>query len=105
MTFNPNEITERLRLAGEEWADCEAAASLLEETRKTVLAELMNQVEGSVAARESTALADPVYRLHLTNMVNARREANRAKVRFDSAKAWIELTRTAESSRRAEMRL
>lgn len=105
MTFDPREITERLRLAGENWADREAAASLLEETRKTVLAELMNQLEGSVASRESVALADPSYRLHLVNMVTARKEANRAKVNFDSAKAWIELTRTAESSRRAEMKL
>lgn len=96
-------IHDRLVKAGEEWADQDAAASLLEETRKSVLAELMNGLQGSMAARESEALADPVYKLHVTNMVSARKAANRAKVKYDSAKAWCELVRTRESTRRAEM--
>ena len=104
MKFDPTEIAERMRLAGEEWSDLDAAANMLEETRKSVLAELMNQAEGSMAARESEALADPVYKLHITNMVTARKEANRARVKYDTAKAWVELVRTSEATKRAELR-
>jgi hypothetical protein len=103
--LNPNEIAERMRLAGEEWSDLDAAANMLEETRKSVLAELMNQSQASsMAARESDALADPAYKLHVTNMVNARKDANRARVRYDTARAWVELVRTSEATKRAEMK-
>lgn len=105
MAFNPNEIAERMRLAGEEWSDLDAAANMLEESRKSILAELINQASGgSIAAREYEALANPAYKLHITNMVNARREANRARVKYDTAKAWVELVRTSEATKRAEMR-
>jgi hypothetical protein len=105
MAFSPNEIAERMRLAGEEWSDLDCAANLLEESRKSVLAELVNQSKGSsIAAKESEALADPAYKLHITNMVNARRDANRARVRYDTAKAWVELVRTSEATKRQEMR-
>lgn len=105
MRFEPNEIAERMRLAGEEWSDLDAAANMLEETRKSVLAELVNQSKGgSIAAKESEALADPAYKLHLANMVNARKLANRARVRYDTARAWVELVRTSEATKRAEMK-
>ncbi len=105
--IDPSEITERMRLAGEEWADADYAASLLEETKKSVLAELMNAMPSnlSMAAKESVAVTEAAFKLHVVRMVAARRDANKAKVRYDSAKAWIELTRTAESSRRQEMKL
>jgi len=105
MRFDPTEIAERMRLAGEEWSDLDAAANMLEETRKSVLAELVNQSKGgSIAAKESEALANPAYKLHLTNMVNARREANRARVKYDTSKMWVELVRTSEATKRAELR-
>lgn len=100
--INPDEILERLRIAGEEWADKDAAANALEETKKSVLAELMNGFSGPKTERESRALADATFRLHLTNMVNARKEANRARVRYETGKIWAELVRTRESTRRAE---
>ncbi len=105
MRFDPTEIAERMRLAGEEWSDLDCAANLLEESRKSVLAELVNQSKGgSIAAKESEALANPAYKLHITNMVNARREANRARVKYDTARAWVELVRTSEATKRAELR-
>ena len=102
--FNPDEILERLRIAGEEWCDLDAAANALEETKKTLLAEMLLKAEsGTVAKREPQAHADPVYRLHITNMVLARKEANRARVRYDTGRIWAELKRTQESTKRAEM--
>jgi len=105
--FDPDKIYHNIVTAGEEWADKEAAAELLEETRKTVLAELVNSQPSSMsmAARESQALADPAYRLHITNMVVARKEANKARMRYDAVKVLGEMRRSQESTRRAEMNL
>lgn len=103
--FDPEAIYRRLNDAGDEWADTNAAAEILEETKKTVLAELMGGYSGSNAERERAALADSAYRLHLVNMVKARKEANRARVRYDSVRVLAEMRRSQESTRRAEMNL
>jgi hypothetical protein len=103
--INPDEILERLRLAGEEWADKDAAANALEETKNSVLAELANSAAGSSEAqKKSVALADPSFRLHIARMVDARKEANRSKVRYETGKIWAELVRTRESTKREELR-
>ena len=100
--FDPEAIFKRLTDAGEEWADKDAAANILEETKKTFLAELMLGFQGSIAERERCALADTTYKHHLKSMVAARKEANRAKVRYDSMRVLAEMRRTQESTRRAE---
>jgi hypothetical protein len=104
--LDPDRVYNSLVKAGEEWADKQSAADLLEETKKSVLAELTNQCEGkSHAVKESTALALPEYRLHLANMVKARRDANICRVRYEAQKMLAELRRTEASTRRAEMTL
>lgn len=105
MDFDPEAIFRKLEETGCDWTDKNAAAELLEETKKTVLAELMTGYQGSSAERERCALAAPAYKLHLTNMVTARKDANRARVRYDSMKVLAELRRTEQSTKRAEMNL
>lgn len=100
--FDPEAIYRRLETAGDDWVDKNAAAELLEETKKTVLAELMHGYQGSTAERERNALADPAFKLHVTKMVAARKDANRARVKYDSVRVLAELRRTQESTRRAE---
>jgi hypothetical protein len=101
-----NDLHERLRLAGEEWADKDAAATLLEETKKSVLAQLMSQHPNvSNAAAETLALAAPEYARHVREMVEARKAANAAKVHYDSAKTWVDLMRTEAATKRAELGL
>lgn len=100
--FDPHKIYFQIVTAGEEWADKDAAADMLSETKKTVLAEIMNALQGSAAERERIALADPIFGLHLKNMVAARKEANRARVRYDAVRVLAEMRRTQESTRRAE---
>lgn len=100
--FSPESIYKQLLQAGEDWADKEAAADLLEQTKKTVLAELMQGLLGANAERERQALADAAFRLHLTQMNAARKEANRARVRYDSSRVLAEMRRTQESTRRME---
>jgi hypothetical protein len=104
--FDPDKIFAALVKAGEDWADMDAAANLLEETRKSVLANLKLKSSGtSDAARETQALADPSYSAFIRGMVDARKAANKARVRYDSGKTLSELRRSEESTKRAEMSL
>jgi hypothetical protein len=91
---------------GEAWADAEAAAALLEESRKTVLAQQMvGYGDIPVSKAEMNGLASIKYREHIAAMVEARKVANKAKVAYDGAKAMMELARSAEATRRTEMGL
>lgn len=102
---DPVALARRLIETGEAWADAEHAASLLEETKSTLLAKLTKEHmgEGSMAKAEAMAKADPRYEQHVRAMVDAQREATKCRVRYDSGRAFIDLARSAESTRRAEM--
>ena len=103
MSFDADKTYEALIRAGEAWADADAAAALLEETKKSLLALLMNDADASsIAAKEMQALAHPDYKKHVDGMVSARKAANKARVRYDSAKVLAELRRSQEATRRAE---
>lgn len=104
--LNAEGIYGKMIEAGLAWADLNAAANLLEETKKTVLAKLMRESDAtSAAGKEMYALADDSYRAHVTTMVTARKQADKARVRYDCAKVLSELRRSEESTRRAEMTL
>jgi len=104
--INPNEVYEKLRLSGEEWAEADYLASLFEETRRSLKSKLMvGSGETSVAKAEMVAEANDEYREHIKKMVDLRRLAIRAKVKYDSVKAWVEMTRTLEASNRAQMNM
>lgn len=98
----PLGVFERLCLLGEDWAKKNAVAELAEENKKTLLADIARRCnEPSVAAREQAALCDDDYQAHIKGMTEARREANIAKVKYDSAKVWFECWRTMEANERA----
>jgi len=104
MQYEPDKLHARLISLGEDWADKEAAASLLEETRRSVRAELMRESNAtSVAAAEAQAEAAMKYKEHLKDMVEARRIANRANVNYKAAMVYIDLYRSHEATRRAEL--
>lgn len=103
---NPDELYERLRLIGEEWAKANGDAERLEEQRKSIYAALFLHSDGkTVAERECMAYASEAYRTHVEKMVAARELANLAKAKVDAARAWFEASRSLESTRRAEMGL
>lgn len=113
--MDPNVETAQVESLGLDWADKDAAASALEETRKTLRAQLI--LEHQKAARdtgnktpamnqlESLAEGDTHYEGHINLMVAARREANRAKVSYDIAKERLTLLRSLLYTRRDQMRL
>jgi hypothetical protein len=91
---------------GELWADCQAAADLLEETKGTLLSKLLKEHFDQPAWKaEALAKGDPRYEEHIKAMVDARRLATLARVKYDGAKSMGEFARSAEATRRAEANL
>lgn len=108
MEQNPSDIAESVAKRGRDWADKEAAAQMLEETKRVVRAQMAVrslQEAGSVSKSELIAEASDVYEKHVRDMVEARKVANVAKVNYETAKQWIELIRSQESTMRAEMQM
>jgi hypothetical protein len=115
LDFDPETLTAAVIVTGESWADEDAAASSLEETKKTFLARLQLEyaLEGSSSGgkplsavqAEMRALADPRYEQHLELMILARKEANRSRVRYDLGKMRLELYRSLQATMRQEMSL
>ena len=104
--IDPDKISQELSQRGMAWADAEAAAMALEETKKPLLAKLATESGGrSEAERERLAMADPQFTDHVQKMVKARSAAIKAKVRHETYKAYLELLRTAAASERAAMTL
>jgi hypothetical protein len=115
--MEPTAITTLVADAGAEYFQNDAAASVLEESKKSVLAKLVleymeTRVAGtaggapkaiSFAQAEQRALADPSYEAHLEMMVSARKNANLARVRYDMGRMYLELQRSANATRRQEM--
>lgn len=103
---DPARLAQSIVARGELWADANAAADLLEETKSTLLAKLTKEhLDLPAWKAEAMAKGDIRYAEHITAMVDARRVSNLAKVRYDGAKIMGELMRSAESTRRAEMGL
>ena len=103
-----HDATARLIEVGEQWADLDASASLFEELRKSVLGKLVLDfiADGMPAGKaEHAAYASREYQEHIREMVEARRKATRARVRWDTGRAHVDLMRSAESTKRAEMAL
>lgn len=116
--FDLNATVEAVVAQGERWADANAAAAALEETRKSVVSSIalgyiesgIPDARGNVKAcpvsqAELRAQADSAYNDHLTMMVAARQEADRARVRYDLARMRLDMIRTLMSTARQEMRM
>jgi len=92
---------------GQQWSDRLAEAEGLEEGKKMLLAELilgyMDDGSTSRILAESKALADERYKEYIDRMVETKRLSNRSRVEYDALKIKLELVRTWEASRRAEL--
>jgi len=101
-----NELYHKLTQAGDDWADKQAAYNVLDDTKNAVLAQLMLKSNAtSVAAKEIEAKASKEYTEHVKHTQEAMKLALKAKVNYESIKIWIDLKRSEEATRRAEMKL
>ena len=115
MQIDVDREVEAVAALGIEWAEKNETASLLEETKKTLLAQIIAEIMAaaraggrrglSFAQAEIEALADVRYETHLREMTEARREANKARVRHETAGVRLEMLRSLMATQREEMRL
>jgi len=117
LALDPNALTQEIIGRGEAWSDLDAAASILEETKKTLLAEItveyirrgtITDSDGKTRSitkgeAELLALSDPRYKKHLQDMVDARKQANRARVSYDLGRTNLDLIRSRIATLRAEL--
>lgn len=98
--------SERYRIMGELWADAEAAASLLEDSKSAVLSQRMAML-GDIAVNkaEMTVKASREWQEHIEKIVAARKNANLLKIRMEFCKMKHHEEQGREASKRAEMRL
>ena len=108
MNINPEEIYNRLESVGIEWSGANAKAELLHECQKSELSEIslgyLDNGCKSMAEAEARARATERYKVYVGEMVEAKREANDAKVRYAAAQAWFEGMRTQAATLRQEMK-
>lgn len=106
--LNPGDVYRSFVESGNDWADKHGAADLLEHTLKSLKAQYALEARRaescSMSEAETIALSRTEYRDACAGAVQARTDANRAKVRYEAVKALFEARRTAEASERAAMR-
>jgi len=103
--MNIDDAFHKLVAAGDEWAEAQYIAQKLEETQKPILSELMAQSlnDGmAIGKAEHLARASEKYLTHIEGMVEARRAANKARVKYDGWRVFCDLQRTQAATRRAE---
>lgn len=109
-TNTPGQLIDNVTELGVDWAEKDGAASILEETKKTLLNKIIQGIVASCTSKvpaftqlESMALDDPRYQEHLTQMVEMRKQATKARVRYDMGKARLDMLRSQMATVRQEM--
>lgn len=98
--------SEQYRLAGEDWADKEAAAQLLEDTKSAYLAQKVAEYgDIPVNRAEQKVKASKEWDTHVRKIVEARKIANVAKVHLEAMRMRYNEWNNEEANRRTEARL
>lgn len=97
--------SEQYRIAGERWADLEAAAQLLEDTKSAVLAQRCSELGGIPVNRaEQSVKSSQFWKDHIAKIVEARHKANRAKIELEYFKMKHHEWQSSQANTRAELR-
>lgn len=97
--------SEQYRIAGERWADLEAAADLLETTKSSVLAQRCAELgDIPVNRAEQQIKASRNWGDHLKKIAEARKQANRAKIELDYIRMKFYEWQSGQANTRAELR-
>lgn len=98
--------SEIYRIAGEEWADMEAAAQLLEDSKSAVMAQWQTELgDIPVNRAEQTVKASPRWMDYINDAVDARKKANKAKIYLESVKMRAMELHAAEANQRTELKI
>lgn len=99
-------FSEQYRMAAQRHADLEAAASLLEECKTAVMAQKQIALgDIPVSHAERAVKASPQWEDYLKKMVEARKQANLAKIECEFLRMKFWENQGDEASKRQEMRM
>lgn len=99
-------LSEQYRIVAKKWVDLDAAANLLEETKSAVMSQKMMALgDMPVSRAEMTVKASADWYEHLEAMVQARKDANLAKVQLDYIRMKHMEWTSANANMRTEARL
>lgn len=102
----PKPISTSWYEAATQWAELEAAANLLEETRSAVLAQMMARCgDVPVSRAEQMTKASPEWEMHVKGVVAARTAANKAKIKVDFWKMRFWEHQSQSATERLEAKL
>lgn len=98
-------FSEQYRLAGEAWADKEAAAQLLEDTKSAILAQWVADLgDIPVNRAENIIKAEDRWTELIEDIVKARKAANLAKVHLKVAEMRYYENQAKQANTRTELR-
>lgn len=99
-------FSEQFRLAAEDWVEKEAAASLLEDSKSSVMAQRQAALgEMAVNKAEQIVKASPEWVEYVEQTVEARKQANFAKVKMEWCRMRFQQEMSEQANSRAEARL
>jgi hypothetical protein len=91
---------------GKAWAEAQAEFRRLEDLEKTILAQITEAMQAetkSHAAAETKARASTQFKEFLEKKADARLEYGLSTARYDKIKLYIEMQRSNQAYKRAEM--
>lgn len=99
-------FSEQYRLAAIDWVDKEAAATLLEDTKSSVMAQRQAML-GDIAVNKAEQIvkASRDWSDHIAKIVEARKAANLAKVNLEVIRMKFTEQQSYDATRRAEMKM
>mgnify|MGYP003580356857 CR=1 FL=1 len=99
-------ISEQYRIVAKDWVDCDAAARLLEETKRAFLAQGMAALGDKPAAHaERDVKSSQEWADFIRKMVDARSLASRKKAQLEYIRMKFHEWQSFEATKRAEMKL
>lgn len=99
-------ISEQFHKVAEEWCDAEAAASLLEDTKSSVLSQRMVALgDMAVSKAEMIVKSSVEWTDHIGKMIAARKRANLLKVKMEFLRMRHSEHQSQEANERTMARL
>lgn len=104
MEINPLKATNYIMETAPKFAQAKANRVFIEGYIKTVKSRLMNEEVGTLGHKESYAQAHPDYVAQLEALRTATEEEERLKFMLVAAQAKVEIWKTLEYTKRAELK-
>jgi len=106
MAGSNDTYAEQYRLAGEEWVEHDAAARMLEESKSVIFSQMMSKHSDIPVSRaEHQVRSSSDWQEYIQKMVDARTNANAAKVNLRYAEMKFFEWQSASATARAERKL